>query len=158
MAEKTIKHAAVTFKTTLSSFGNNTGIEVSEATIIALGAGKRPAVIVSVNGYEFRNTVGVMGGKYLVGVSAAIRKETGLSGGDPIRVTLTLAEGPRDVEMPADFAAALGKSPEALAFFERLSNSVQRFHVDNVNGAKTDETRQRRIEKAIGLFLAGKQR
>jgi len=39
-----------------------------------------------------------------------------------------------------------------------LSNSVQHLHVDNVNGAKAEETRQRRIDKAITLFLEGKQR
>jgi antitoxin component of MazEF toxin-antitoxin module len=54
----TAKPAPVTFETTLSSFGNNTGIVVPEATIAALGAVKRPAVVVNVNGYEFRNTVG----------------------------------------------------------------------------------------------------
>jgi hypothetical protein len=36
-----------------------------------------------------RNTVAVMGGKYLIGISAAIRKVTGLNGGHPIRVELT---------------------------------------------------------------------
>jgi hypothetical protein len=35
---------------------------------------------------------------------------------------------------------------------------VQRLHVDNVNGAKTEEAHQRRIDKAITLFLEGKQR
>ena len=123
-----------------------------------LGGGARPPISVDVNGYVFRSTVGVMGGKHLVGISAAIRKETGLAGGDPIHVTLTLATAPREVGMPADFAAALAAEPAAQAFFERLSNSLQRYHVDSVNGAKTDDTRQRRIEKAVALFLAGKQR
>jgi len=149
---------SVSFETTLSSFGNNTGIEVPPQLIDQLGGGKRPNVLVDVNGYQYQNTVGVMGGKYLVSVSAAIRKETGLSGGDPIRVTLTLAEGPRTVEMTADFKAALDASPAAAAFFETLPNSLQRYHVDNINGAKTDETRRRRIDKAISLFEAGKKR
>jgi Domain of unknown function (DUF1905) len=73
-------------------------IEVPDDKIAELGAGKRPAVVVNVNGYEYRNTVGVMGGKYLVSVSAAIRKETGLCGGDPIHVTLTFADSPREIE------------------------------------------------------------
>jgi hypothetical protein len=93
---------------------------------------KRRANVVNVNGYEYSNAVGVMGGKYLVSVSAAVRKETGLRGGDPIRVTLTLADGPRPVELPADFVSALIKSSAAKAFFDGLSNSVQRFRVDNV--------------------------
>ena len=48
------------FETTMSQFGNNTGIEVPPAVLEALGGGKRPAVVVSVNGYEYRSTVGVM--------------------------------------------------------------------------------------------------
>jgi uncharacterized protein YdeI (YjbR/CyaY-like superfamily) len=35
---------------------------------------------------------------------------------------------------------------------------MQRYHIDNVNAAKSAETRQRRIEKAISLFRDGKQR
>jgi hypothetical protein len=158
VGEAKSKPVTAKFETTLSLFGNNTGIVVPEAVIVELGGGKRPAVVVNVNGYEYLNTVGVMGGQYLVGVSAAVRKETGLRGGDPIRVTLTLADGPRLVELPADFVLALSKSLAAKAFFDGLSNSVQRFHVDNVNSAKTPETRERRIDKAVALFLVGKQR
>ncbi len=150
--------ASVSFTTTLSQFGNNTGIEVPPALIEQLGAGQRPPVQVTVNGHQFRSTVGVMKGKHLVGVSAAIRKETGMQGGDAIEVVLTLATAPREVDMPADFATALDAQPAARQFFDGLSNSLQRYHVDNVNGAKTDETRQRRIEKSVGLFLEGKQR
>ena len=149
---------SVAFDTTVTATGSNTGIVVPDNLIDDLGAGSRPAVVVNVNGYEYRNTVGVMGGKHMISISAAVRKETGLKGGDPIHVTLTLADTPREVDVPADFAAALSADPAAGAFFAALSNSLQRYHVDNVNGAKTDETRQRRIEKAIALFLAGKQR
>jgi Bacteriocin-protection, YdeI or OmpD-Associated/Domain of unknown function (DUF1905) len=154
----TNKPVSVSFDTTLSAVGNNTGIEVPDDKIAELGAGKRPAVVVNVNGYEYRNTIGVMGGKYLVSVSAAIRKETGLRGGDPIHVTLTLADSPREVEIPADFETALTKAPAAGTFFGTLSNSLQRYHVDSINSAKTAETRQRRIDKAIATLVAGKQR
>ena len=147
-----------TFETTLTAMGNNTGIVVPPEVIDRLGAGKRPAVVVNVNGYEYRNTVGVMGGRYLISVSSAVRKETGLKGGDPIKVELTVADGPREVVMPADFASALAKDKAAGAFFAKLSNSMQRYHVDNVNSAKSDETRRRRIDKAVALFREGRQR
>ena len=150
--------STVSFETTLQSVGNNTGIVVPDEKVAELGAGKRPAVLVNINGYEYRNTVAVMGGRHLISVSAAIRMETGLSGGDPIRVTLTLADGPRPVDVPADFADALSQAPSAKTFFEGLSNSLQRFHIDNINAAKTDDTRVRRIEKAVSGFLVGKQR
>ncbi len=150
--------ASATFETTVTAAGNNTGIVVPEEVIERLGAGKRPPVLVSLNGYEYRTTAGVMGGKHMVPVSAAVRKATGLGGGDPVRVTLTVADTPREVTVPEDLAAALAADEQASAFFAGLSNSLQRYHVDNVNAAKSADTRQRRVEKAVALFRAGKQR
>jgi Bacteriocin-protection, YdeI or OmpD-Associated/Domain of unknown function (DUF1905) len=149
---------SVAFDTTVTATGNNTGIVVPDDLIERLEAGRRPALVVTVNGYEYRTAVGVMGGKHMVSISAAVRKETGLKGGDPIHVTLTVADAPREVNVPDDFAAALSADQEAGAFFAGLSNSLQRYHVDAVNEAKTAETRQRRVEKAISLFRAGKKR
>jgi hypothetical protein len=65
---------------------------------------------------------------------------------------------PPEVKVPADFAAALAADERASTFFGKLSNSMQRYHIDNINAAKSAETRQRRIDKAIALFLDGKQR
>jgi len=148
---------SVTFKTTLTSSGNNTGIVVPDRLIEELGAGRRPPVVVTVNGYEYRSTVAVMGGQHLIGLSAAVRAATGLKGGDPIEVRLTVANSPRAVNLPPDFVAALGAAGTR-QFFDALPNSLQRFHVDNIAAAKSPETRQRRIDKAIGLFRQGKQR
>jgi len=158
MREERKLSSSVAFDTTVTAAGNNTAIVVPDNVIEHLGAGRRPAVVVNVNGYECRNTVGVMGGKHMISISAAVRRETGLKGGDPIHVTLTLADTPRGVDVPDDFAAALSADADAGAFFAKLSNSLQRYHVDNINGAKTAETRQRRIEKAISLFREGKKR
>ncbi len=150
--------ASATFETTVAASGNNTGIVVPVEAIERLGAGRRPPVLVDLNGYQYRSTVAVMGGKHMIGISAAVRDATGLAGGDSIRVTLSLAEGPRDVRVPADFAEALAADPEAAAFFARLSNSLQRYHVGNIDGAKAVQTRERRIAKAIALFREGRKR
>ena len=149
---------SVTFETTLAASGNNTGIEVPPELVERLGAGRRPPVTVDLGGYAYRSTVAVLGGRYMVGVSAAVRQATGLGAGDPVRVTLTLAETPREVDVPADLAAALAADEQAGAFFAALSNSLQRYHVDTVNSARTAETRQRRIDKALALFRAGVKR
>jgi hypothetical protein len=149
---------SVTFETTVAVNGNNTGIVVPEEAIEQLAAGKRPPVVVNVNGYGYRNTVAVMGGKYMISVSAAVRKATGLKGGDPVRVTLAVADTPREVTLPADFAAALAADEQASVFFGKLSNSMQRYHTDNITAAKSADTRQRRIDKALDLFRAGRPR
>lgn len=148
----------VTFETSLAGSGTTTGIVVPPEVIADVHAGKRPAVHVVLNGYEYRSTVAVMGGQFLVSVSAAIREATGLKAGDAMRVTLTVADTPREVIVPDDLAAALAANEQAHAFFNALSNSLQRYHVDQVNDAKTTETRQRRIDKAVALFLQGKKR
>ena len=149
---------SVTFSTTVTAVGNNTGIAVPDELITELGAGRRPPVLADLNGYGYRTTVGSMGGRAMVSVSAAVRKATGLTGGDPVRVTLTVAEEPREVGMPEDLAAALAADEQAGSFFAGLSNSLQRYHVEQVTGAKTPETRSRRIDKALALFRAGKKR
>jgi uncharacterized protein YdeI (YjbR/CyaY-like superfamily) len=73
-------------------------------------------------------------------------------------VTLTVADAPPAVNVPEDFAQALAADERARTFFGKLSNSLQRYHVDNINAAKSAETRQRRIDKATALFREGKQR
>ena len=154
----TAKPKGVTFETTVTANGNNTGIEVPSAVIDELAAGNRPPVHVDVNGYEYRSTVAVMGGKHMIGISAAVRKATGLTGGDPITVSLRVADAPREVDVPTDFAAALDANPKAAAFFATLSNSLQRYHVDTINAAKAEDTRRRRIEKSVTLLAEGKRR
>lgn len=149
----------VTFATTLRrGDGNTTGILVPEDAVAALGAGKRPPVWVTVNGYRYRNTLAVMGGETWVGVSAEHRAASGLQGGDAIEVTLELDPEPRTVDLPDDLATALDAVPPARAMFDALPPSLKRYHVDQVTGAKTPETRERRIAKAVETLAAGKQR
>jgi uncharacterized protein YdeI (YjbR/CyaY-like superfamily) len=62
------------------------------------------------------------------------------------------------VTVPDDLAAALAQDDRARQFFASLSNSLQRYHIDSINGAKTEQTRQRRIEKAVELFREGRKR
>jgi hypothetical protein len=90
-----------------------------------------------------QNAVGVTGGKHLVSVSAAVRKETGLKGGDPIAVTPTATDKPRPVIIPKDIGAAFKNNPAARKFFDGLPNSMQRYHIDNIEAAKGADTRQR---------------
>jgi len=146
------------FDTVIAGSATKTGFVVPEAAMSELAAGKRPSVHVDLNGYRYRSTVAVMGGQYLVGVNADVRNATGLTSGDAVRVTLTVADTPREVVVPDDLAARLSQDDQARTFFAALSNSLQRYHIDTINAAKTPETRQRRVDKAVDLFRAGKKR
>jgi bacteriocin resistance YdeI/OmpD-like protein/uncharacterized protein DUF1905 len=144
------------FSTTIVQMGNNTGIEVPTEALDALGGGKRPAVTVSVADYVYRSTVATMGGRSLIPLSAEHRRASGLAGGATVEVELTLDEEPRVLEVPADLRAALADDPDAAAFFDGLSYSRRRRIVLAVDGAKGDDTRRRRISKAVADLHVGK--
>ena len=138
------------FRTTIVQSGKSiTGIEVPAEIVARLGPGKRPSVRVTVNGYTYRSTVAVMGGAYMVALSAENRAQAGVAGGDEAEVTLELDTSPREVTVPADLAQALGRDPVAQRQFDGLSYSRKQVHVLSIEGAKTAGTRSRRVAKAI---------
>ena len=136
------------FETTMSQMGNNTGIEVPAEVVAELGGGKRPAVAVTVNGYSYRSTVGVMGGRSLIPFSSDKRAATGIGGGDAITVDVELDTASRDVEVPADLSQALDAAGRRAAF-DSLSPSQRKAHVTNVESAKAPETRERRVAAIV---------
>ena len=136
------------FETTMLQMGNNTGIEVPEDVVAALTAGRKPPVVVTVNGFEYRSTIAVMGGKSLIPFSSDKRAATGIGGGDPITVELELDTAPRTVEVPEDLAAALAEAGLGDAF-AALAVSYRKRHVLAVEGAKAAETRARRVAGVV---------
>ncbi len=142
-----------TFETTVKIMGNNTGIEVPTRNMAELGTSKKPAVKVNLSGYQYQSTVAVMGGKFMIPLSAAHRTAANLKGGDAITVTLELDLEPRGVELPQDLAAALEAS-DVMALFEKSAPSKRKEFVRQVLEAKTQETRVRRIEKVVAQLRA----
>jgi hypothetical protein len=143
------------FTTTLVGT-TTTGIVVPPEVIEALGRGKKPPVVVTVNGYRYRNTVAVMGGQYMIGLSAKHRESSGLAAGDEIEVELEVDDQPREVDVPEDFAAALDADPKARAFFDGLSYSQRSWFVLGIEDAKKPETRANRITKAVERLASGR--
>lgn len=137
------------FSTTLFQSGNNTGIEVPPELVEQLGSGKRPAVLVTVNGFRYPSTIASMGGRFLIPFSSDKRAATGLAGGDPIEVELELDAAPRVIEPTPDLAEALAANPDAAAAWERLAPSHRKAHVTAIEGAKAPETRARRVAAAV---------
>lgn len=145
------------FKTTLDAAGKNAaGFRVPREVVEALGKGKRPPVVVTINGYSYRNTVAVYGDEYLIGVAQEHRAPAGVKPGDVIEVDLELDTAPREVAIPADFAMALDASPEAKRFFDALSYSNKRRFTLSIEGTKSAETRQRRIDTSIERLREGR--
>ncbi len=134
---------------------NVVGIVVPPAVVEALGGGKRAPVMVTLKGYSYRSALAVMGGDVMVGVAAEHREKAGVSGGETLEVDLQLDNAPRTVEVPADLVRALDASGATQAF-AALAFSHRKEHVRAIEEAKSPETRQRRIDKAIEKILAPK--
>jgi hypothetical protein len=146
----------VRFRTTIELGGKTaTGLEVPAEVVEALGAGKKPPVRVTIGGHTYRSTVAVMGGRYLLPLSAENRTAAGVAAGDDVDVEVELDREPREVTVPADLAAALDDDAPAREAFQRLSYSHRRRHVLAIEDAKTPETRQRRVAKALEMLRDG---
>ena len=110
----------------------------------------------TINGHTYRSTVAAYGDVSMLPLSAENREAAGVKAGDEIEVDLELDTAPRVVEVPDDFAAAIAADPAAAAFWPTISYSNQRWHVLSIDGAKTPETRQRRIDKSVALLREGR--
>jgi hypothetical protein len=135
-----------TFTTTVRQEGKSaTGLQVPAEVVDALGKGKKPPVKVHINGYTYRTTVAVMGGVFMLSLSAENREAAGVKAGDTVEVTVELDTEPRTVDIPDDLAAALSEKQGAAAAFDGLPYSTRKEYVRQVESAKAEDTRSRRI-------------
>ncbi|MBK9125811.1 MAG: DUF1905 domain-containing protein [Chloroflexi bacterium] len=142
---------SVTFESVLQQAEgmNATGIPVPPHVVDQLASGKRPKVVVTVNGYAYRSTVGAYGDVFMLPFAKEHRDASGVQAGDPITVTLELDSSPRTVDVPDDLAAALAAHPGARDIFDALSYTLRKEHVRQVESAKAAETRARRIAAIV---------
>ena len=130
------------------------GLEVPPQVVDALGGGKRPRVIITINRHSWRSRVAIMRGRHLLGLSNANREAAGVVTGEGVEIELALDPEPLAVKVPEDFARDLDADPAARAAYDRLTNSRKREHVRAIESAKKPETRKRRIERALATLKA----
>jgi len=139
--------------------GPAAAVVLDDEQVVAVGEGaKRFPVAATVNGYTWRTTVTRMRGEFLLGFTRAVRQEAGVEAGDTVEVELDLDTAPRDVEVPAALAAALAADPTVQAVFDALAYTHRKEYARWVQEAKRDETRQRRVTKALQMISEGKTR
>ena len=140
-----------TYKTTIQKAEglNATGISVPPEVVAAFGTGKRPKVKITLKGYTYRSTVAAYGDVFMLPLSQEHRSAAGVEAGDEVEVTLEPDLEPRTVEVPEDLASALAEKPGATAAFDALAFSKRKEFVRQVNEAKAQETRARRITNIV---------
>ena len=132
-------------------------LEAEQVAAVGEGA-KRFPVRATINDHTWRTTVTRMRGEFLVGLSRAVREEAGVEAGDTVAVELELDTAPREVEVPQALANALANDSEARAAFDRLAYTHRKEYARWIDGAKREETRQRRVTQAIEMLRQGKTR
>ena len=143
------------FRTKILAAGKTAaGIEVPAKVVAALGSSKRPPVRATINGFTYRSTVAVMGGKFMLGISNDVRKSAGVEAGETVEVDLELDTEVREVPMPPDFAAALARDAKAKKFFDGLSYSKKLRLVIPID-IKNVETRKQRIASTMEQLKKG---
>ena len=136
------------FTAPIEPAGNATGVTVPDDIVDELGGG-RPLVVISINGHSWRSRIAAKNGRSLIGISRANRTAAGIELGQHIEVTLELDTEPRTVEVPNDVAQALDADPSVRAAFDALPYGLRRKHINDIDAAKTDATRRRRIDKLV---------
>jgi len=151
-ARKCVVMPALRFDGRLESDQGACFIRVPPQTLTALGPGKRAPVKVTINGFTYRTTIAVYGGKSYVGVRREVREAAGVAAGDPITVGLEYDAQVRTVDLPQALRVALEADPAIGAAFEKLSHTRQKEFVQWVTGAKRPDTQRRRMEQALATL------
>ena len=142
------------FKATLEQHGSGTAVVVPFDLKEAFGSG-RPPVCATVNGYTFRTTLFTMGGRALLGLNRDVREAAGVEAGQEVSVELERDDAPRTVEGPLDLASALDRDSAIRETFDDLSYTHRKEYVRWVEEAKREQTRTRRVDKAVEMLREG---
>ena len=146
------------FTTTVVAAGKTaTGLPVPTEVVEALGAGRRPAVTVTLGGHTYRSTVAVFDGAFVLPLAAENREAAGVSAGETVRVGIELDTASRLVEPPPDLAAALAADGAARTTFEALAPSHRKEWVRWIEEAKKPETRTRRLARTVEALHEGRR-
>lgn len=120
---------------------------------------KRVPVTATFDGEPYRGSLVRMGGDcHVLGVLKDVQARIGKGIGDSVEVKVEEDVAPREVDVPANLAAALADSPDAQAAFEALAYTHKREYVRWIEEAKRDETRAKRVTETIERLVRGEKR
>ena len=145
-----------TFMATLSESGRGGGrwIEVPFDAKSVFGEA-RPAVAGTLNGTPFRGRLSVYGGVTYLGLNKEVRESAAIEVGDSVDVVLDRDESPREVEIPKALLTAFERDSAAKAAFETLAFTHRKEYARWIAEAKKEETRERRVAKALVMLKGG---
>ena len=138
----------VSYLTVVVGNGPHASLHIPDEVLAELGANRRAALRVTVNGHTYQSTATGVNGECHVVFPRANRDQAGVEAGDEVEVHLELEAGRRDVELPEELKAAL-VGAGLLEVFEEQSYSKRKEFARQVAEAEAIATKQSRIEKII---------
>jgi len=149
------------FKATLNAVGPNgawTRLQVPFDVYNSYGSRGRVSVRGTINGFEFQSSIFPDGeGGFHMMVNKEMQRGAGVKPGDVAHVVMQMDVEKREVAVPPDVEAAMKLNKEAQASFAKMAPSTRKEYVDWITSAKQQETRERRIAKAIPMIAEGKR-
>ncbi|HEY9003150.1 MAG TPA: YdeI/OmpD-associated family protein [Mucilaginibacter sp.] len=91
-------------------------------------------------------------GNFIMALKAEVRKGIHKNAGAMLHVKLE-EDIDFKVEMPADLQECFDFEPDALEFFNTLAKSHRKYFIKWIEGAKTRETREKRIVNTVNAML-----
>jgi hypothetical protein len=124
-------------------------------TVKEFGTKGRVPVKAAFNGVPYKGSLFKYSNPlHMLGMLKAIREKTGKGPGDTIEVVVWRDEVARTVEVPAQFENLI-KKEGLFTVFKKLSYTHRKEYCRWITEAKKEETRLRRLEKAIEMLKKG---
>jgi hypothetical protein len=121
------------------------------------GTRARVPVRGTINGYPFRSSFMPMGGGYCIVVNKAMREGAKVKAGDEVEVILERDTEQRTVAAPAELKKELAKNKKASDAWDGSAYTVKKEMALSITGAKQEETKKRRLAKAMDVLKSGKK-
>lgn len=139
---------SVTYETLVLGEGNHASLLIPQWVLEKLQTNMRAPLRVTINGHTYQSTAVGVAGECRVVFPSAERLAAKANAGETVQVTLELDSGYRSVDMHPELEVAL-TSADLADVFANLSYSKRKEYARQVNEAKAEDTRKRRIEKVI---------
>ena len=108
-----------------------------------------------IDGCIYRGSLVKMGGDcHWLGITREVRKAIGKNPGDKVHVIIEEDTEERIVDVPVDFEELMKKEPSVFEYFNSLAFTHKKEYVRWIVEAKREETRNKRLSKAIEMLKA----
>ncbi|MES2765068.1 MAG: YdeI/OmpD-associated family protein [Bacteroidota bacterium] len=159
MSKQPVNPGKLEFDAMIFKAGDNNGCGVKMPFTVQemFGVNGQVKVVGTFDGEPFRTSIAPYSTGNFIVIKKDVRAKIGKEAGDTVRIVMELDTAPRIVDVPEDFKTVLKEFPAEEEFFKKISFTHQKEYVNWINDAKKQETRERRILKAVEMMREGKR-